>query len=120
MSLPVGEGDAPCSPRPEREDVMSGLVSAVVVTAQFVSDVADPAASAPAGLVSKVNIVLGLIKWASLVAVLALLLGAGAVAMAGDRGHGGGMSPELKSTVMKAVAALVVVGSASAIVNFVS
>ena len=99
---------------------MSGLVSAVAVTAQFVSDVADPTASAPAGLVSKVNIVLGLVKWVSLVAVLGLLLGAGVVAMAGDRGHGAGLSPELKSTVLKAVGALVVVGSASAIVNFVA
>ena len=34
---------------------MSGLVSAVGVTAQFVSDVADPTASAPAGLVAKVE-----------------------------------------------------------------
>ena len=99
---------------------MSGLVSAVSVTAQFVSDVADPTASAPAGLVDKVNIVLGLIKWVSLAAVLGLLLAAGGVAVAGDRGHGAGLSPELKSTVLKAVAALVIVGSAAQIVNFVA
>ena len=99
---------------------MSGLVSAVSATAHFVSQVSDPTASAPAGLKAKVDIVLGLIKWISLVAVLGLLLGAGVVAIAGDRGHGGGLSPELKSTVFKAVGALVVVGSASAIVNFVA
>jgi hypothetical protein len=42
------------------------------------------------------------------------------ISLAGDRGHGGGMSPELKSSVMKGVIALVIVGSAAQIVTFVS
>jgi hypothetical protein len=42
------------------------------------------------------------------------------IALAGDRGYGGGMSPELKSSVMKGVIALVIVASASQIVTFVA
>jgi hypothetical protein len=99
---------------------MSGLVAAVGVTADFVSQVSDPTASAPAGLMAKTDVVLGLIKWASLIGVLGLLLASGMVVLAGDRGYGGGMSPELKSSMIKAVVALVIVGSAAQIVNFVS
>ena len=69
---------------------------------------------------AKTDVVLGLIKWASLIGVLGLLLASGMVVLAGDRGYGGGMSPELKSSMMKAVVALVIVGSAAQIVNFVS
>ena len=88
--------------------------------ARLLAQVEDPVAQAPEGLKTKTAIVLGLVKWASLVSVLGLLLAAGMVSLAGDRGHGGGMSPELKSTVMKAVVALVIVGSAAQIVTFVS
>ena len=66
------------------------------------------------------DIVLGLVKWGSLIAVLGLLLASGMIALAGDRGYGGGMSPELKSSVMKGVIALVIVASASQIVTFVA
>ena len=84
------------------------------------SIVPDPDAAAPEQLKQKVDIVLGLVKYGSLIAVLAILLGAGMVAVAGDRGYGGGMSPELKSTVMKGVIALVIVASATQIVTFVA
>ena len=99
---------------------MSGLVSAIGVTADFISQVTDPPASAPAELKAKTNVVLGLIKWGSLIGVLGLLLASGLVVLGGDRGYGSGMSPELKSSVMKAVVALVIVGAAAQIVNFVS
>ena len=99
---------------------MSGLVSAIGVTADFISQVTDPPAAAPAELKAKTNVVLGLIKWGSLIGILGLLLASGMVVLAGDRGYGGGMSPELKSSVMKAVVALVIVGAAAQIVNFVS
>ena len=88
--------------------------------AWFVAVVPDPPAQAPAELKAKTATVLGMVKWGSLVAVLGLLLAAGMISLAGDRGYGGGMSPELKSSVMKAVVALVIVGSAAQIVTFVS
>ena len=90
------------------------------VAAGFVAAVPDPPAQAPAELKAKTATVLGMVKWGSLVAVLGLLLAAGMISLAGDRGYGGGMSPELKSSVMKAVVALVIVGSAAQIVTFVS
>jgi hypothetical protein len=100
---------------------MSGLVSSIgVTTANLVSQVTDPNAQAPAGLESKANLVLGLVKWGSLIGVLALLLASGMIVLAGDRGYGGGMSPELKSSMIKGVVALVIVASASQIVNFVA
>ena len=100
---------------------MSVVASAIGATADFVMQVVpDPPASAPAGLKAKTDLVLGLIKWASLIAVLGLLLASGMIALAGDRGYGGGMSPELKSSVMKGVIALVIVASASQIVTFVA
>ena len=100
---------------------MSIVVTAIGATADFVMQVVpDPAPAAPAGLRAKTDLVLGLIKWASLIAVLGLLLASGMIALAGDRGYGGGMSPELKSSVMKGVIALVIVASASQIVTFVA
>ena len=99
---------------------MSVLATAIGVTAEFVAQVSDPDAQAPAGLKAKTDIVLGLVKWGSLIAVLGLLLASGMIALAGDRGYGGGMSPELKSSVMKGVIALVIVASASQIVTFVA
>lgn len=88
------------------------IVSSGVVT--------DPTAAAPPGLATKVATVLGMVKWASLMGVLGLFLASGLVMFAGDRGYGGGMSPELKSSVMKGFLALVIVGSAAALVNFVA
>ena len=99
---------------------MSVLGAAVNAAAILVSQVSDPEAQAPAELKAKADIVLGMIKWGSLIAVLGLLLASGMVSLAGDRGYGGGMSPELKSSVMKGVIALVIVGSASQIVTFVA
>lgn len=99
---------------------MSVLVRTFSAAADLVMTVGDPDAAAPAELKAKTDIVLGLIKWGSLVAVLGLLLASGMVSLAGDRGHGGGMSPELKSSVMKGVIALVIVAAASQIVNFVA
>src|SRR5215210_1494749 len=84
------------------------------------SGVSDPDARAPAMLQDKADVVLGLVKWGSLMAVLGLLLASGMIALAGDRGYGGGMSPELKSTMRKGVVALVIIASASPIVTFVA
>ncbi len=99
---------------------MSVLSTAIGVTGPLLAQVSDPDAQAPAGLEAKSDIVLGLVKWGLLVAVLGLLLASGMIALAGDRGYGGGMSPELKSSVMKGVIALVIVASASQIVTFVA
>ena len=99
---------------------MSVLVSMLGFVDHLVAGVSDPTAQAPAELKAKTDVVLGLIKWASLIAVLGLLLASGMISLAGDRGHGGGMSPELKSSVTKGVIALVIVASASQIVTFVS
>ena len=99
---------------------MSVTEMAIGATSRFVDQISDPDAQAPAGLQAKTDLVLGLVKWGSLIAVLGLLLASGMIALAGDRGYGGGMSPELKSTMMKAVVALVIVASAAQIVNFVA
>jgi hypothetical protein len=99
---------------------MTVTAMAIAATSRFIMQVSDPPASAPAGLQSKANLVLGLVKWGSLMAVLGLLLASGMIALAGDRGYGGGMSPELKHKVMTAVIALALVASASQIVTFVS
>lgn len=80
----------------------------------------DPPASAPAGLADKANTVLGLIKWVSLMSALAVLMGAGGLLFAAERGHGGGLSDRMKSTLGSVLVALVVVGAASAIVSFLS
>ena len=84
------------------------------------SSIPDPAPSAPAGVADKVNTVLSLVKWASLMASLAVLLGSGALLFAGERGHGGGMSPQLKSTIGSVLVVLIIVGSASQLVQWMS
>lgn len=99
---------------------MSMLGTSLEVAQSFIGQIADPDANAPAELQAKTNTVLGLVKWGSLMAVLGLLLAAGMISLAGDRGYGGGMSPELKGSVMKGVVALVIVASAAQIVTFVS
>lgn len=99
---------------------MSMLASSVESVQSLIAQIPDPTPSAPAALQAKTTLVLGMVKWGSLMAILGLLLAAGMISLAGDRGHGGGMSPELKSTVMKGVVALVIVASASQIVTFVS
>jgi hypothetical protein len=98
---------------------MSIVASAIGFGAGLLGQVTDPTASAPDGLAQKVNLVLGIVKWASLMGVLGLFLASGMVIFAGDRGYGGGMSPELKSSVIKGALALVLVASAAQIVNFV-
>lgn len=101
---------------------LSGLASAVAAPPDPAppGGITDPGAAAPAALQEKASIVLSMVKWGSLISVLGLLLAAGMISLAGDRGHGGGMSPELKSTVMKGVVALVIVASAAQIVTFVA
>lgn len=81
--------------------------------------VTTPTANAPAELKNAVNTVLGLIKWISLAAVMALLLSAGGVALAGDMGRGSGLSSEMRNLVGRAILALIVIGSAASIINFV-
>lgn len=99
---------------------MSMLASSVESVQSLIAQIPDPTPNAPAALQAKTTLVLGMVKWGSLMAILGLLLAAGMISLAGDRGHGGGMSPELKSTVMKGVVALVIVASATQIVTFVS
>jgi hypothetical protein len=83
-------------------------------------DIPDPAPSAPPALAAKVAAVLGIVKWTSLMAVLAVLLGTGVVLLAAERGHGAGLSPRLRSTIGSALVVLVVVGTASQLVSFLS
>lgn len=80
--------------------------------------VSDPKAVAPPGLQATVSTVLGFVKWASITAVLGLLLSAGVVALAADHGRGGGLSSEMKSLVGRAVVALIIIGSGAQVVNF--
>ena len=86
----------------------------------LLSSIPDPAPSAPAEVAAKVTTVLGLVKWTSLMAALAVLLGSGALLFAAERGHGGGMSPQLKSTLGSVLVVLIVVGSASQLVQWLS
>ena len=90
------------------------------VLAVALAGLPDPPPSAPAGLADKANTVLGLIKWVSLMSALAVLMGAGGLLFAAERGHGGGLSDRMKSTLGSVLVALVVVGAASAIVSFLS
>ncbi len=99
---------------------MSVSALAIGTASRFVAQIADPTADAPAGLKAKVDLVLGIVKYGSLAAVLGLLLASGMISLAGDRGYGGGMSPGLKSTVQTAVVALVLIGSAAQLVDFLS
>ena len=55
---------------------MAVLATAVGVPGKLLAQVSDPDAQAPAGLQAKSDIVLGLVKWGSLIAVLGLLLAA--------------------------------------------
>ena len=66
------------------------------------------------------NTVLGLAKWVSLMSALGVLLGAGMLLFAAERGHGSGLSPQLKSTLGGVAVVLVIVGSAAQIVEFLS
>ncbi len=99
---------------------MSILSSVAVEVANLVGAVTDPDANAPAELKERVETALGLIKWGSLMAVLGILLASGGMVVAGDRGYGGGISPELKSKLMGSGVALVIIGSAAAIVDFLA
>lgn len=80
----------------------------------------NPPPVPPAGVAEKVNKVLGLIKWGSLMAALAVLFGAGGLLFASERGHGSGLSPQLKSTLGSVMVVLVIVGAATQIVQFLS
>ena len=80
----------------------------------------DPAPQAPPGLEAKVSTVLGMVKWTSLISIVGVLLAAGWLVWSGDHGRGGGLSPEMKGALSRAVIALLIVGGASGIVQFVS
>jgi hypothetical protein len=95
------------------------LIDALQVTVGAVGQaIPDPAPSAPAGLVSRVGPVLAIVKWGSLAAIAVLLAASGLVVAMANSGRGGGMSPELKENVTKAVIGLVVTMSAVQIVQF--
>lgn len=80
--------------------------------------IADPKASAPDKVVDGVNLALGLVKYLSLAAIVAVFVASGVIVLAGNSGHGTGMTPELKSKMGGAVIALIIVASAVQIVNF--
>ena len=84
------------------------------------AQIADPVATPPPGIEAKVSLVLGMIKWSSLISVVGVLLAMGWLVWSGDRGHGAGLSPEMKGTMSRAVLALVIIGGATGIVQFVT
>ena len=94
--------------------------SMVAALRTFPAQIADPAPTPPPGVEAKVNLVLGMIKWSSLISVVGVLLAMGWLVWSGDRGHGAGLSPEMKGTMSRAVLTLVIIGGATGIVQFVS
>jgi hypothetical protein len=86
----------------------------------LLASIPDPPPSAPAAMQAKVATALGLVKWVSLMAALGVLLGAGALLFAAERGHGSGLSPQLKSTLGAVCVVLIIVGSAAQLVEFMS
>jgi hypothetical protein len=80
----------------------------------------NPSPSAPAAFADKVSTAISWAKWASLAIVMAVLSGSGAMLFAESRGAGSGISPELKSKLGAVVVVLIIVGSASQIITFLS
>lgn len=98
---------------------MSIVASTVQAAAELVRQVPDPSPEAPAELVDRVNTMLSLIMWLTIAAAAAVMVTAGLVTWAGERGYGGGMSQQMQSLVGRAVIALVIIGSASRITTWV-
>ena len=88
--------------------------------AGLASLIPDPTPTPPPGVEAKVTLVLGIVKWTSLISVVGVLLAAGWLVWSGDHGRSAGLSPEMKGMMSRAVIALVIVAGASGIVQFVS
>jgi hypothetical protein len=80
----------------------------------------NPPPAAPADLASKAAIAIGLVKWISIISALAVLAGAGTLLFAGERGYGGGISPDLKSKLGSVIVVLLIVGASTQIVEFLA
>lgn len=93
----------------------------VLTVVEWVEQVVpQPTADAPANVRTLVNRVLGLVFYASIVAATGIFLAMGVLAWSGDRGMSGGISPEMKSKGIAAVIGLVLAGSASGLVTFLT
>lgn len=93
------------------------LMQALDVIAQAIP---NPPPAAPADLAAKAATAIGLVKWISIISALAVLAGAGTMLLAGERGHGGGISPDLKSKLGSVVVVLLIVGASTQIVQFLA
>lgn len=82
--------------------------------------VPNPKATAIPGAEGPVNTVLGYIKWGSVMICVAVLFGAGAVLLAGERGHGSGISPEIKKLLGGVFIVLIIISAASGAVQSLS
>ena len=80
----------------------------------------NPAPSAPADVSAKASVVIGFIKWASLIAGLAGLAAFGMLALAADRGGMGSHAADMKERLGKIIVALVVVMTSTSIVTFIA
>jgi hypothetical protein len=80
----------------------------------------NPPPAAPADLSSKAATAIGLVKWISIISALAVLAGAGTLLFAGEKGYGGGISPDLKSKLGSVVVVLLIVGASTQIVQFLA
>lgn len=88
--------------------------------AGFLAALPNPDPSAPGELQARVSTVLGLIKWVSLIAAIAALLGFGLLALTADRAGYGSQAADMKESLGKVIIAIVVVSSATAIVSFIA
>jgi hypothetical protein len=95
--------------------------SAVIQTVHVLlaAPLPNPEPAAPADLSDKVNTVLGLIKWASLITGVAALMGFGFLVWAADHGGYGSQGAEMKERFGKVILGLVVTMSATSIVSFI-
>jgi hypothetical protein len=93
------------------------LIQAVDLVAQAIP---NPPPAAPGDLASKAATAIGLVKWISIISALAVLAGAGTLLFAGERGYGGGISPDLKSKLGSVVVVLLIVGASTQIVQFLA
>ena len=90
------------------------------VAVGFLSALPNPDPSAPAELRASASTVLGLIKWVSLIAGIAALMGFGLLALAADRGGYGSQAADMKESLGKVIIAIVIVCSATSLVTFVA
>lgn len=88
--------------------------------AEFPAAIPNPPPAAPGELATKAATAIGLVKWISIISALAVLAGAGTMLFAAERGHGGGISPDLKAKLGSVVVVLLIVGASTQIVQFLA